>query len=510
MSGKVFKILQRNRVFIALSAILFVGGYFRFVGLNIQSAWSDELASWYFSRPDSILQVFDRVRQDIHPPGYFILLHFTQKFLGDSESALRLPSAIAGWLSILAIYCLGRRLYSEREGLMAALFVAVLWAPIYYSQEARSYSLLLLFSILTTNFWWGLLQSLRVRRTIPVSEAILYVVCAIVCSYLHYFGLLLVALQGAALAGLAYRSFGKIVLLYLPVGLAYVPWLPGMFYQFTYSKQLGGWIPKPSPAATTDYLNFLFDRSETMVVLVWTLFAFLLLRSWDGFKERRKKGFELSAGLMLVGWFIIPFLVTYIISQSPVQLLTPKNLIISLPAAYLLLARAITRVFPGKTPETGTVFQSAIAVWLATIFITHLLYPMHYYTAPHKEQIRAAVATIAAQTQERPSTLLIYCDVDNRLDYYFQRNGLGEKSRVNVCEAGEFHKITYRIHKEDYKYVLYFKSHKQPGPGLMDLLSTNFEQVSVGKFHGPKLTLFQVEKNPPIDSARGPYGRSSP
>jgi mannosyltransferase len=92
---------------------------------------------------------------------------------------LRLPSALAGWLCIPAIYLLGKRLYSGREGLMAALFVAVLWAPIYYSQEARPYSMLILLSILNSYFWWDVIMGLRYRGELPKREAALYVVCAV-------------------------------------------------------------------------------------------------------------------------------------------------------------------------------------------------------------------------------------------------------------------------------------------------------------------------------------------
>src|SRR5215210_528255 len=51
-----------------------------------------------------------------------------------------------------------------------------------------------------------MMLSLRYRRELPTREATLYVVCAVLCAYVHYFGLILVVLQGAALAALAYRK----------------------------------------------------------------------------------------------------------------------------------------------------------------------------------------------------------------------------------------------------------------------------------------------------------------
>ena len=89
---------------------------------------------------------------------------------------------LAGWLCILTIYLLGKRLYSEREGIIAALFFAVFWAPIYFSQEARVYSMLILLSILTSYFWWGVMLGLRYARDLPTRDAALYVICAILCA----------------------------------------------------------------------------------------------------------------------------------------------------------------------------------------------------------------------------------------------------------------------------------------------------------------------------------------
>jgi mannosyltransferase len=116
---------------LSLLAILLLGAVLRFYGLGFQSLSEGELAGWDLSNRGTLPQVIEGVRGGIHPPLYFLMLRFAQWILGDAEWALRLPSAIAGSLCIPAIYLLGRRLYSEREGLIEALFLAVLWAPVY-------------------------------------------------------------------------------------------------------------------------------------------------------------------------------------------------------------------------------------------------------------------------------------------------------------------------------------------------------------------------------------------
>lgn len=494
MYGSSARTTNQKKALLALSAILLVGGGLRFYGLNIQSVWSDELASRYFSNTDGFSQVLQRVREDIHPPGYFLLLHFTQGIIGDSAWALRLPSAIAGWLSIVAIYFLGKRMYSGSEGLVAALFMAVFWAPVYYSQEARSYALLILFSIITTYFWWGLLQNLRLRRTLPVMGALGYVLGAVALAYLHYFGLLLIALQGAALLALAYRSFGKVILLYLPVVLAYVPWLPGLYYQVTYSRELGGWIPEPTPYAFVDFFEFLFNKSAALSILVGLLIIILPFHYWKDYRGRDEEEGGFPTGLFLVGWLLVPIILVFVLSQFSLHLLTSKNLLISLPAAYLLLSRSIVRTFSGGTPGAIVVYQSVASVGVAGIFLAHLLFSMNYYTAPHKEQIREAVDYIASN--ERPGTLILYCDVDPRLDYYFQKKGLAETPRMNACDAEVYPEIVNRVREEGSGYIFYLNSHKQPEPELLSMLQSNFDVIDDRLFSGTKVAELQVRTPP--------------
>jgi mannosyltransferase len=104
--------MLESKAFLVLLAIMFLGAVLRFYGLGFQSLWSDELASWDISTRETISKVIGGLRGDDHPPLYFLILRFAQWIFGDSEWALRLPSAFAGWLCIPGIYLLGKRLYS--------------------------------------------------------------------------------------------------------------------------------------------------------------------------------------------------------------------------------------------------------------------------------------------------------------------------------------------------------------------------------------------------------------
>ena len=241
---------------LALFAILLLASGLRFYGLSMQSMWNDELNSWGIATAGSglsgVLEHIPREGVGVHPPGYYLVLHVTTQFLGESEWALRFPSAVAGVLSVLVVYLLGQKLYSWREGLISALMMAVLWTPIYYSQEARMYSLLLLSTLLATYFLVSMLRNLDRDSRPGLLVAAGYVVAAVVSCYLHYFGFYLIALQGLWAALLCLRRprlLAYVLLIYGAVLLAYSPWLPALFNRSGQGAGTIAHIGAPGPAA---------------------------------------------------------------------------------------------------------------------------------------------------------------------------------------------------------------------------------------------------------------------
>ena len=185
---------------ILLVVIVLLGGFLRIYGLGDQSLWTDELGSWHFSNFGTISEVIKyTAKNDTYPPGYYMFLSLIIKHIGDTEWILRFPSALAGILSIIAIFFLGKRLYTVTEGLISAALMAVLYIPIYVSQDARAYSFLLLFLMLSTYFYLPILAILKKNKVPNKSDIFWYVFFSTVSCYLHYFGLYLVSLQGLAL-----------------------------------------------------------------------------------------------------------------------------------------------------------------------------------------------------------------------------------------------------------------------------------------------------------------------
>ena len=192
--------LLENCNYIILIVILIIGCVLRLYGLEIQSLDHGELGDWAKSSFESFSKIINHATtNDLHPPGYFFYLHFIIKYIGDSATILRATSAICGVISIYMIYLLGVRLYTYKEGLIAAAFMSVSWFPLYYSQRVRPYSMLLLSSLISVYFWYSILQSLRANKKPSLYTLFGYILSAIITSYLHYYGLYFIVLQAVAI-----------------------------------------------------------------------------------------------------------------------------------------------------------------------------------------------------------------------------------------------------------------------------------------------------------------------
>lgn len=208
------------RVDAVLVALTVVAAGLRLYGLGSQSLWYDEWLTTVAvegSLGDLVRHVADR---EGITPTYFLLTWGWVRVVGDGDLALRLLPALAGIATVpVAYYAALAFDLSRRVARLAALLVAVNPLLVWYSQEARPYSLLALaagLSLLTfararppnTRWlaWWALAGAATVA--------------------LHYFGAFLVVAE-ALLLLLAYRPrWQPVVLAALPaaaVGLLLVP-----------------------------------------------------------------------------------------------------------------------------------------------------------------------------------------------------------------------------------------------------------------------------------------------
>lgn len=479
----------------------------RFHHLTYQSLWNDELSTWVRSHYDSLRDVIVKgVIPDVHPPGWQILVYYVEKIFGDSEFLLRLPSAIAGVLAVGAIYLLARRLYGVEEAWISALLLACLQFPIQYSQEARAYSLLLLMAIVSTYLWIELLDLAAPRSRIRTSSVVGgYIIAALCCAYLHYFGLLLVLWQFSA--GAVITLFLRRTLLprfaaaYPAIAIGYLPWLPHTWEDFRHGES---WMIKPGLAAPFVELRYFFNNSAALLSIVLLLYAALAARSTVEWRLKRNSP-QPSAGnpdpnqpiagiirptVYVTAWLLVPFVAVWIKSLASTPVLTTKNLIILLPAAYLLLARAIARM------AFSQILRAGIAAVLVLAFLGQMIFGSHYYSSVAKEQFREAMQYVARVDNPSSPSLIIACS--NHLDYfnyYLARFGCRKRSTVYGCTARDIPDIDAALRTQKPAAVWFACFSVLPEPAVLDYLNSHLHKITNKTYFGGGVILYKP--NPP-------------
>ena len=129
----------------AVAGLTALGAARRFATIADQSFWRDEaLTVWESSKSlGGMLSTIPNTEG--HPPVYPLAAWAWVQLFGTSETAVRSLSALAGTATIPVVYAAASTLASRRAGIVAAALVAASPFGLWYSQEARPYSLMLLF-----------------------------------------------------------------------------------------------------------------------------------------------------------------------------------------------------------------------------------------------------------------------------------------------------------------------------------------------------------------------------
>jgi 4-amino-4-deoxy-L-arabinose transferase-like glycosyltransferase len=492
--GKTEDILAKRRVILVLLLILLAGTVLRFYGLDNNSLGNDELASWRRSNYDTFNEVIhEQIYNENHPPGHQVLLFFVEKYLGDSEWILRFPSAIAGILSIFFIFLLGSRLYTYREGLISAVVMAFAWCPIYYSQEARAYSFLLLFTLMSTYYWDLIVRNLNNRKFKSIYSILIgYIVTASLTCYFHYFGVLVIGLQGLGAAILFIRR-GKIlryiILVYSLIALTYAPWWFPFWLHLT--KGPPTWIQQPNLDAFRSFLKFSFNgRSEVLYCLLpfylyFFGFSVYRLHSDKDWKEKFNLG---NPTFMVCLWLFVPFIIAYVKSTFSTPVLINRVLIISLPAVYLLLSRSITRLpIPRK-------FINFIVLGIITLLLLNNLFVKDYYTKPQKQQFREAVQYIVEKDIDnvaQTSIIAGYAWHKDYFNYYLDKYNSIKRVDIIAGKTDDIPRFSETIQKYNPEYFWYITGHRVPDKQFLDYLNNEYRLVISKEYRGAQARLFQ-------------------
>ncbi|MEL7641704.1 MAG: glycosyltransferase family 39 protein [Solidesulfovibrio sp.] len=226
-----------------VGAVTLLGLGLRLFAVDVTGLWWDEFvtlgrAAWPLADllPSLAFQGPSDVSLDSSPPLFHLLVHASLALFGHNDVAVKLPSLVAGTLTIPAVWLLGRRLFSRTTGLAGAAITAVALFHIHYSREARPYALYLLCALLGLFFLLRAMDSGRRRDWLG------FVLANAAMFYASYLASATFFAEGCLVCGRAAltwrhdragarRLLGRAALAAALVLLAYLPWLPGHLFQ---------------------------------------------------------------------------------------------------------------------------------------------------------------------------------------------------------------------------------------------------------------------------------------
>lgn len=313
-----------------LIGLTLLGAALRFATLDLQSFDFDEAITVGRVLGGSFGHMLDVIpASESTPPLYYALAWVWTQLFGLGEVGARSLSALFGTALVPVAYGAARELGGRRAGLVAAALVAVNPQLIFYSQEARAYSLL---ALLATLSFWAFAVA---RRDSGARSLVLWALASAAALLTHYFAAFLVIPEAvwllavrrprlpAALASLAVAAVGCAL---VPLAARQSDGRTDWISDFSLGERLRGAV-KMSLTGEYD------PTSNWQLGLLGLVLAAALAVAMRRADARERRGMALALGLGA-----LTFAIPLAIDLAARELLTAKNVILVVPLVAIGVA----------------------------------------------------------------------------------------------------------------------------------------------------------------------------
>lgn len=404
--------------------LLLIAFAFRIQSLIFQSLWRDEVDAIRFALaplPD-VIKTF--TQPGFNGPFYFLALRGWIGLAGQSEFAIRFPSLVFGVISIALIYVTGARLFSRPIGLVAALLLAFSGYHVWYSQEAKMYTLIAALALAAIYCLRRGLEDGRMRFWIGL------IACTSLAMYTHILAALLIPtelllclvwwLPAAEVRRRRLKpiliSFALLTVPYLPLAawqlpLVFAPAETG-YDHFT----LGEMLNVLNVAYTYGVLNLLDNTQGAVIAGLAATLAFF------GWLMRLSDRRRFASALTLLIWLAVPTLSIWFVSLNR-PLFTDRYLIWIMPAYYLSIALGLEAIWPAHAarPIVRHSRRLVAAIALVVLIGAGALSINAQATRSYKSDFRAAARFIEASIRPEDAIVLQIPYIQYTFDYYFHQ-----------------------------------------------------------------------------------------
>jgi uncharacterized membrane protein len=414
--------------------ILAIGVALRFFALAGQSFWYDEIHSILTARgaPDGSLSL---PVLNIHGPLYLILLRLWMSVAGSSELAVRALSAVLGSLGLVLFYRVGLRLLGRSTALVALALLAASPFYLWYSQEARNYTLLFCLGLVAVP---AFLDEMERRSAGTFLRSLLATAATCLSNLSGCFLYVLFGIYALTRRGRAAYPMRRLIALALLSALVLAPWIlrgagstgelhlgrvdegagvmavkgespPGLlsipytFYNFSLGTTVGPSIDELKRRRIAALIPHLW-----LLIPAAAIFATAALRGLARAPASRR--------LLLLLWIAVPVLM--MASVSALNLKAPNS-----RYAFLALAPYVFVLAAGVT-SFGS--RAGRALMLAAILVLMGVADYNYFTDRRYWRPDARSAAHLLLKESRPGDAVVVYALDLTLRYYIGDEAYGQ------------------------------------------------------------------------------------
>jgi len=467
-----------------------------------QSLWLDEAIGAIAAKDYSYFTIISEfIKADNHPPFYYLVLKFWTSIFGYSEFSLRTPSLLFGTGTVFLTYLIVKSLiWRSQKGVLSsvpnisALLIALSQFHIYYSQEARMYSMAGFFVSLAFYSYILLLKNEK-TKIIYWATFSFAILCLVFTDYAPIF--LLPVFWIITLVKRKSGRFWKVFLLaHIPLLLFGILWLPTFFIQV----DRGGWLLKTWPAwrevaggatlkqAALVFVKFVFGRISLynkmlyylLVIFVSIPVSLALINSW---KKREE------SVIWIWMWLIIPLVIGFLLSFSFPAFIYFRFVFV-LPAFSILIAW-------GACSYKNVRLRLLI---VSTIVISNIVSWVLYITDPVQQREQWNIATRFVEENAKPNEIVLFEFPEPFAPYrWYSKGSVEAKGATNSISADPdlSKEITFNLVKNK-TGVFYFNYLRE----LSDredtvrktLIDTGFVKKDVYNFQGVGLVEYYTKE----------------
>jgi mannosyltransferase len=400
----------RSTVIVVLVAAAMV----RFWHLGARSLWTDEGSTW--TAASSALPDLIRLCavKDASPPLFYLLTSLALR-LGDSEAHLRAVSAIASVGLVWLTYRLARLWLDRRDALLAAGLAALNPFQLVFAQEARTYTLVALWTVLALYLYARAALFERPRAWWPLTFAVALGL------WTQSIALLGVGVQGAIAIGTARgrRHFLRWVGAIAAAFVLYLPWLVVSLRQAGHLDQSHWYLQSPGSHGVFQVLRTVFlspvplvtapegagapglDALLPRVVAHLLLVAIPLVPIAAAVWALRRRGPPAQGAAFALAAIALPLAAVFAVSFK-VPLWLPRYFVFLTPFVSLLIATGLAAMRPAALGRA----------WGALALVASAYACVRVDWDHGKERWREVAEAIGARAEPGRTAVLVTFDID--------------------------------------------------------------------------------------------------